>query len=379
MTANKKPSRAISESVRSMLWGKSAGRCQFSGCNRLLCESDVTFEQVNIAQKAHIWSFSASGPRGNSGIVQEELNNLENLMLLCHSCHRLIDQDQEGEMYSVDLLKSMKNDHEDRVELATSIAPEKKSTILFYGANIGAQPSSLNYEQAANAMLFDWLPESRSPIILSLSGSPYTDNSDEYWTFERDALEGNFKQYVKQACKDGLIHHLSVFGLAPQPLLIKLGCLLSDIPAAQIYQLHREPPTWSWLRREESLKYKVSRPDGIYPIVALSISLSAIITGCRIYSVLGKNVSIWDLTIANPNNDCIKSIDDLSEFRRVVRKLFDEIKLVHGESVAIHIFPAMPVSTAIELGRVRMPKTAINFHLYDENRSRGGFFHVFDV
>ena len=376
---NKNPSRSIAEPVKSMLWGKSAGRCQFSGCNRLLCESDVTREQVNIAQKAHIWAFSADGPRGNSGIEPDEINSSKNLMLLCHPCHRLIDQDKDGDTYTVELLKAMKAEHEARVELATSISPEKQSTILLYGANIGSQSSPLSYEKAANAMLFDWLPKSKQPIILSLSGSPYTDSSDEYWSIESGALEKNFNQYVRQACKDGAIGHLSVFGLAPQPLLIKLGCLLSDIPAAQIYQLHREPPTWAWVENNQPLEYVVSRPSGTHSTVALSLSLSARISSDRITSVLGKDVSIWDITIENPHNDCIKSIDDLSSFRQVVRSLLDEIKLTHGEGVAIHVFPAMPVSTAIELGRVRMPKTAISLHLYDENRARGGFFHVLDV
>ena len=56
--------RYIGIATERELWGRAAGRCQFSGCNRLLYKSSVTQESVNLAQKAHIYSFSEKGPRG---------------------------------------------------------------------------------------------------------------------------------------------------------------------------------------------------------------------------------------------------------------------------------------------------------------------------
>src|SRR4051812_33919736 len=73
--------RDIPHHVESMLWGKAAGRCEFAGCNRPLFKSSVTQEQVNVAQKAHIWAFSRDGPRGNKGVSKKKLNDLDNLML----------------------------------------------------------------------------------------------------------------------------------------------------------------------------------------------------------------------------------------------------------------------------------------------------------
>ena len=60
--------RSVPLGVRCLLWGRAAGRCEFAGCNKVLWKSSVTQERVNIAQKAHIYSFSDDGPRGNSGI-----------------------------------------------------------------------------------------------------------------------------------------------------------------------------------------------------------------------------------------------------------------------------------------------------------------------
>lgn len=88
--------RHVSHEVQRMLWGKAAARCEFAGCNKLLCKSSVTQEQVNIAQKAHIYAFSSGGPRGNSGIARARLNDLNNLILVCHECHQKIDRNKDG-------------------------------------------------------------------------------------------------------------------------------------------------------------------------------------------------------------------------------------------------------------------------------------------
>ena len=95
----KEVTRYVKPKVERELWGRAAGRCQF--CNRLLYKSPVTQEQVNISEKAHIYSFSKAGPRGWGPLVPSngEINDLPNLMLVCQDCHDTIDQDKKGERY----------------------------------------------------------------------------------------------------------------------------------------------------------------------------------------------------------------------------------------------------------------------------------------
>ena len=57
----------------------------------------------------------------------------------------------------------------------------------------------------------------------------------------------------------------------------------------------------------------------------------------------------------------------------MLRHAFDQIKARHGEDAIIHVFPAMPVSAAIEVGRVWMPKADLPLVIYDQNRAAGGF------
>ncbi len=106
----KEVTRYIKAEVTRELWARAAGRCQFDGHNILLYKSPITQEKVNIAQQAHIYSFSENGPRGR-GLFKKNadgLNDVENLMLVCHGCHKLIDKDKNGEKYSAELLKKWK-------------------------------------------------------------------------------------------------------------------------------------------------------------------------------------------------------------------------------------------------------------------------------
>lgn len=121
--------RHIKIATERELWARAAGRCQFNGCNELLYKSHVTQEPVNISQKAHIYSFSEDGPRGWGlfKLNKQGLNDVENLMLMCHGCHKTIDQDLKGDRYSADILLNWKREHEQRIEIVAGIQSDKNN------------------------------------------------------------------------------------------------------------------------------------------------------------------------------------------------------------------------------------------------------------
>lgn len=379
LTLERKPARNIKLNVQNMLWGVAAGRCEFRGCNKPLWRNEATNFQVNIAQKAHIWSFSEVGPRGNEGVAGSELNGIDNLMLVCHGCHKLIDEDKAGTTFSVQLLQSMKKEHERRVELVTSIEQNRRSHLLLYGANIGDQGAAIRFDCAAAAMLPDYYPASSQPIEVSLKNSNFQDHEEFYWGLEANHLERAFAEKVRPGILAGEIAHLSVLGLAPQPLLMKLGSLLTDIPEVRVFQRHREPQTWSWLDDKSELDLLVIPPENQGRQVALNLSLSASIDNERIHKVLGDGVSIWTLTTTAPHRDLIRSQKQLSTLRDVFRRLLDQIKISCGDEEVLHVFPAVPVCAAIELGRVHMPKADLPLRVYDQSRKLDGFIRAVDI
>ena len=95
----KEVTRSIPRADERDLWVRAGGRCEFRGCNNLLYQSLVTRERVNVAEKAHIYSFSPDGPRGHGPFARKTrgLNKVGNLLLVCPGCHKTIDQHKDGE------------------------------------------------------------------------------------------------------------------------------------------------------------------------------------------------------------------------------------------------------------------------------------------
>jgi len=369
---------AIPEKTKTRLWVLAGGRCQYEGCNESLWRDDLTLADMNGAYIAHIRDVNQQTHRFDPKLSSELATDIANLMLLCDTHHRLIDREGERE-HPVDRLERMKQQHETRIELLTSLQEDKKSHVLLYGANIGEQNAPLSWKKAAQAMISRRYPAEPRGIEISLGNSTFEDHIDGYWMIERKNLRANLDKFLRPRLISGDIKHLSIFALAPQPLLVELGRLLSDIPAAEVYQLHREPPDWKWQETPEEFEFHVEEPAETHQTVVLNLSLSATIDNSRITATLPReNFSIWRMTVSKPNNDFLKSRDQLRLFRQQFRLLMDRIKARHGQDVVLHLFLAVPVSVAVEIGRVWMPKADLPFCIYDQNRKLSGFTKVLE-
>jgi hypothetical protein len=113
--------------------------------------------------------------------------------------------------------------------------------------------------------------------------------------------------------------------------------------------------------------------------VALKLALSATVNDDRITSVLGADSAIWSITCEAPGNDIMRRKDDLTTYKRLLRSLLDRIKAHHGEGALVHVFPAVPVSAAVETGRIWMPKADLTMKIYDQNRTAQAFVPTITV
>jgi hypothetical protein len=363
---------ALSERSRRVLWARAAGRCEYTGCNKSLIGDLVSgAEDKNFGFVAHIVADTPTGPRGDVARSPRLSDDVNNLMLLCHVHHKLIDVDAVAE-HPEDRLLAMKAAHETRIEVVSAIQENRASHILRYAAGIGSHESPVGYDDVSTAMLPDRYPaEGRRTIDLELRGLEHRDDEPDFWAIQRENLARQFSKKVTERIQARDLHHLSVFALAPQPLLIELGRLLGDIVPADIRQLHREPKGWRWAEDTARITFSVRRGVLSAGKVALVLALSATITDGRVIEVLGADTAIWAIEAANPHNDIMRRREDLGEFRGLLRSLFNEIKARHGESAQIHLFPALPVSAAVEVGRVWMPKADLPLTVYDQSRGRG--------
>jgi 5-methylcytosine-specific restriction endonuclease McrA len=79
----------ISEPEIKKLWGRSAGLCAFPGCGTD-CLPVLSGNVAVIGEMAHI---IAREPDGTRGEPEGGPNDYDNLILLCPTCHTLVDKE----------------------------------------------------------------------------------------------------------------------------------------------------------------------------------------------------------------------------------------------------------------------------------------------
>lgn len=73
---------------------------------------------------------------------------------------------------------------------------------------------------------------------------------------------------------------------------------------------------------------------------------------------------MWIVTIDEPNNDYMKTKEQISTFRSLTRHALEDINH-HAASGNIDIYMAMSNACAVELGRLKMSKADRKLNLFD--------------
>jgi len=374
-----KSRKAIPIAVERLIWARSAGRCQYAGCNKSLIGDAISgTENASGAYLAHIVSAEPDGPRGDPVLSPRLAKDPSNLMLVCDVHHRVFDRDKVAE-HPTELLMEMKRRHEERIRTVSAIDEDLGSHVIRYAASIGPNEAHVIESDLKLAMLPERYPVNDGWMNLDVVNLPYADHEQEYWRTHLRNLRDGFRDRIRGRLERQEIKRLTVFGLAPIPLLVELGRLTSDIANVEVRQLLRHPKGWRWDESGESMAVAVSAATAAVPIVALKLEISAPIGDERIHKALGPDVAIWSVAASKPHNDIVRSRDDLAAFAEVFRGTLDAIKTHHGEDIVVHLFSAVPVSAAVEIGRSWQPKSHPPLRVYDQNRTLGGFVPVHDI
>jgi len=359
--------------TRLALWSRAAGRCQFEGCNKPLLGDLVAGDRhLRTGYVAHIVSAGMQGPRCDPELSIQLSDDIGNLMLLCDPHHIHIDENEID--FPVERLRTMKRMHEETVTRLLDTMGAPRTTILRYGARIGDLDSPISEDATIKAVMPRFIPESWSSISIAMSGFETKDHDPSFWTTQRDNLRLSFARQITARVEEGSLRHLSVFALAPIPLLVELGRLIGDKLAVDVRQLTRDPKGWVWPNDRPAGVFRLREPRSLHETIALKVGVSATMTDERINNALGENVSIWSIEVDNPNNDFVRSEGDIARFGATFHAALDRIKARHGDRREINVFPAIPVSLSVELGRRWMPKADLPLIIWDQNARTGGSF-----
>ncbi len=193
-----------------------------------------------------------------------------------------------------------------------------------------------------------------SELRIDLNDLDVTAGSHTTWQIGQDRIRSQVQTYLRDVVARSTEPRVSVFGLAPIPWLMALGYALSETVPSRLFNRLRVPPSWSWEAGDFTSGW-ASRRCGD-PIaardVALLVSASATVRPARVDHVLPpESRATYELTLAHPQLDAIRSERQLDEFGRAYRDVLDTIEREVEGVERIHIFAAVPVALAIDCGR----------------------------
>lgn len=113
------------------------------------CKSPLVIENVVVGEICHIRARRKGGPRYDPAITQSQRDEFENLILLCSTCHKLIDSNPSE--YSVEWLRNIKWVQEQKAQLPLelSITDVRNALMLLKQHMAGKQKLKTNVEHVA--------------------------------------------------------------------------------------------------------------------------------------------------------------------------------------------------------------------------------------
>jgi hypothetical protein len=112
---------ALRPAVTRMLFARSGGFCANPTCRADLFPAQPKGKVASLGELAHIIAHSDAGPRADPTIPKTARDAYDNILLLCPTCHTLVDKMDLNEVYDAALLREWKREHEERIARAIDV------------------------------------------------------------------------------------------------------------------------------------------------------------------------------------------------------------------------------------------------------------------
>lgn len=349
----------IRDKVRVAVWAKAAGRCVI--CNESLFNSRRThLHTVLVGQLAHNVGAKASkgSPRGQTAQIKDREAE-ENLLLLCPACHRIVDDEDHAKYFDTDRLRTLKDEHEERVRRATEHGGLTRTGALRLMGSVRKSETLVSRREVADALLTEGylgVVDGRFEGDFSIRVNGH-EGRRSFWVAATEEIDETLA-LVNEAHKHGALEHLSVFAIAPVPVLVYLGSVLDDKLPTVVYQKSRDADRgWNWPSTVAATGFgtEFSAASAAAEDVVLVLSLTAEVD-------LGKGPTVFSgaptVTVRPQGGaqgpDCVASRESLKQFTSTWRSALADVEARYPNAKRWHLVAAAPVSACVEAGRAFM-------------------------
>ncbi|MGW9557013.1 SAVED domain-containing protein [Nocardiopsis sp. NPDC055551] len=292
----------------------------------------------------------------------EDTEAEENLLLLCHDCHKIIDDPDHIDFFPPEKLREIKESFERRIEMVTASGQLTRTAALRLGCQIRGSLALASQREVAETLLavnYLGLVETQrsGDFTCRIHGSV---GGRGFWDAAQQSIDDTLG-LVRQAIDSGDVEHISVFAIAPIPLLVYLGWCLDDKTPTRLFQKHRGPSVgWSWIDESEPVDFDVSTVEGsqkaeeVTDVVLVCATTSEVNT-----SLLPDNIAAAPLIQVRPLNadpapTLLTHEQSLVNFATRWRGVLATAESKYPNAKRWHLIASAPVTVAIEAGRSLM-------------------------
>ena len=266
----------------------------------------------------------------------------------------------ENEKKTVRPLKHLDRPVTLKSDAPTSISPESNKLSLLHrrSRNFSVLIQDILFPIDERIALEALEPDSAAstPVLISPDTNEFPwDNAAEYQKKLVEETISKIKRLKLPTC-------FAVFSLAPVPLAIHLGFILSDRVEVRCFQYHRDIASWKWPERESTKAdcnfqvhglpgNKISKKNE----VVMRVNLSASIAPKDTQEVAHSEIEV-DIAVAKPDVLWLCNPSQLAALARTFRDVLTALRgLIPGCS-KIHLFYAGPTPGAIVIGQQINPR-----------------------
>ncbi|AEA42426.1 SAVED domain-containing protein [Fluviicola taffensis] len=162
---------------------------------------------------------------------------------------------------------------------------------------------------------------------------------------------------------------IAYFGLAPIPLAIHLGYLVSGLKNVRVFQKHHDQKNWKWTKTPTSIEIVSENvPKDYFKAtgdVILTCSASYPIHIESLDDIIIDPLKEISLTTKETHRDVFTSEKSLNDYASAFRDVIDSIANCLPEISGIHLFSAIPTGLAFLLGQEIQPNIHPEITVYE--------------
>ncbi|GAA5217621.1 SAVED domain-containing protein [Streptomyces thinghirensis] len=345
-------------------------------CNAYLLEGAMSARTLHLGELAHIvgQGVGERSPRGEYPLDPDLRDEADNLMLLCADQHGEIDAQGALDVFSVERLRRLKQEHEDRIRHLTGLGPDRATTVVRLLGSVHGQAVELSRQTAADAVT----AQHRYPLFLEsyarhgveidlrqIPGEHPVPSEDSvraaagsrtYYEHAVRMIDDVLERRLRVGVERDAVQHVSVFGFARLPLLVYLGARLDDTVPTDVFQRHRVEESWRWPDRNGvGVRFAVNVdqdvPAGDDAVVVVNVS------GRIGRHEVPEGLSAQRRYVINPvgvstGPDILRERASLGLLEGALREFWALLEVEAKAVRRLHVLPALPMSAAVTLGRV---------------------------